>query len=418
MLQGPHGPFFRQLAAMIRAAGCDVERIGFNGGDQAFWRGNDGYVAFDAEPETWESWISDYLDRTSTTDIVLYGEPRPVHRSALDIARARGIRTHIFEEGYLRPYWATYEREGTNGHSRLMSMSVDDIIASLGADPTELPEAPARWGEMRQHVFYGALYHAFVMTGRRAYPLYKSHRNITVAREFRLYFRRLLLMPFHRLQRSIATRRLRNSGHPYHLVLLQLAHDASFQTYSGFARIDQFLEVVLNGFRYGAPAHHHLVFKAHPLEDGRAPLAREIHRLAAALGVSDRVHFLIGGKLAPLLDPAASVVTVNSTAAQQALWRGLPVKAFGRAIYDKPEFVSDQPVARFFAAPRKPDLAAYRSYRQYLLKTSQLRGGYYSRTGRRTLLRQVVDLMLDDESPYDTLAVAGAAPPQQVRLIR
>ena len=39
-----------------------------------------------------------------------------------------------------------------------------------------------------------------------------------------------------------------------------------------------------------------------------------------------------GGKLAQLLNHARSVVTVNSTAAQQALWRGLPTRTFGAAV--------------------------------------------------------------------------------------
>jgi capsular polysaccharide export protein len=41
-----------------------------------------------------------------------------------------------------------------------------------------------------------------------------------------------------------------------------------------------FLEEVIRGFAGGAPRHHHLVIKAHPLEDGRAPLRRELTRLA------------------------------------------------------------------------------------------------------------------------------------------
>ncbi len=37
MLQGPHGPFFRQLGAMLDAAGAEVWRVGFNRGDEIFW---------------------------------------------------------------------------------------------------------------------------------------------------------------------------------------------------------------------------------------------------------------------------------------------------------------------------------------------------------------------------------------------
>ena len=46
---------------------------------------------------------------------------------------------------------------------------------------------------------------------------------------------------------------------------------------------------------------------------------------------------------------------MNSTAGQQALWRGLPLRAFGAAVYAKPEFVSSQPLEAFFAAPDRPE---------------------------------------------------------------
>jgi capsular polysaccharide export protein len=134
----------------------------------------------------------------------------------------------------------------------------------------------------------------------------------------------------------------------------------AFRDHGPFASQSDFVETVIEGFAAGAPAHHHLVFKAHPLEDGRTPLGTTSRGRAPPFGLQDRVHFVRGGKLAPLLDSARSAVTVNSTSAQQALWRGLPLKCFGAAVYDKPEFVSDQPLADFFADPQAPDSAAYR----------------------------------------------------------
>ncbi len=179
----------------------------------------------------------------------------------------------------------------------------------------------------------------------------------------------------------------------------------------------EFLEVVLRGFAQGAPPHHHLVFKAHPLEDGRTRLKADIERLAREAGIADRVHFIRGGKLAALLNHARSAVTVNSTAAQQVLWRGMPLRVFGAAVYDKPEFVSSQPLPEFFAQPTRPDLRAYRDYRRFLLETSQVPGGFYSAAGRRQLLRQVVDLILAPEDPYEALIAGVAAPRQHLRLV-
>jgi capsular polysaccharide export protein len=124
-----------------------------------------------------------------------------------------------------------------------------------------------------------------------------------------------------------------------------------------------------------------------------------------AQGIADRVHFVRGGKLAQLLNEARTAVTVNSTAGQQALWRGLAAAGLRAAVYAKPEFVSSQPLADFFAAPARPDTRAYRDYRHFLLETSQVVGGFYSSQGRRALLRQVVDLMLSPEDPYQALTL-------------
>lgn len=416
-LQGPHGPYFHRLGKMMAQSGSGIWRVGFNRGDRAFWPSNDSYIPFRGALADWPATLSAILTEKGITDIVLYGDTRPIHALAVQAAQDRGLTVHVFEEGYLRPYWITYERDGSNGHSRLMKMSVPQMQAALAQSDMELPDAPARWGDMREHMFWGALYHWFVLTGFWDYRDYKPHRRLTVFREFLLYVKRLVLMPLHRVERTLATLRIKYGGFPYHLVILQLEHDASFQKHSPFATMTDFLSVVTEGFAKGAPQHHHLVFKAHPLEDGRVGVKAAITALARSHGIAARVHFVRGGKLAQLLNHARTAVTVNSTAAQQALWRGLPLKIFGQAVYGKPEFVSNQSLPDFFANPIRPDTRAYRDYRHYLLETSQVPGGFYSAKGRRALMRQVVDMMLQPEDPYDALTSGKAAPRQQLRLV-
>ncbi|GHG90434.1 capsule biosynthesis protein [Pseudodonghicola xiamenensis] len=416
-LQGPHGPFFNTLADMLRAAGAKVWRTGFNAGDRVFWRHAKCYIPFRGTPEDWPETLDRLLDERHVTDIVLYGDTRAVHSTAIAAAKARGLTVHVFEEGYMRPYWVTYERGGSNGNSRLMEMSIAEMQSALALSDMEAPLPPASWGDMRQHVFYGALYHWFVMFWNRGYPNFRPHRALPVTKEFQLYLKRLVLMPFQALDRRIAQRRIRNGGFPYHLALLQLEHDSSFQMHSPFSTMTEFLEQVIQGFAEGAPRHHHLVIKAHPLEDGRVPVRAEARRLAAQYGIANRVHYVRGGKLAQLLNDARSAVTVNSTAGQQVLWRGIPIKVFGSAVYDKPEFVSTQPLRDFFAGAARPDNRAYKDYRRYLLETSQVPGGFYSRRGRRQLLRHVVDMMLSPEDPYDALKSGTAAPRQHLRAV-
>ena len=419
-LQGPHGPFFHRLGALLRAAGAETWRVGFNHGDAAFWFDRASYLSHDGTEAEWPAHLSRLLDEKRVTDLVLYGDTRPVHAAAVEIARAAGLRVHVFEEGYLRPWWVSYERGGSNANSRLMDRSVPEMQAALAALDLDLPDAPAHWGDMRHHVFYGALYHWFVLSRGlvdRRYRAYRPHRDITVLKEFRLYLRRLVTMPATALSRRVAQGRITRGGFPYHLCLMQLEHDASFRAHSPYASMTDFLEEVVGAFARGAPSHHHLVLKAHPLEDGRAPIRATVRRLVAEHGLEGRVHYLRGGKLAGLLNEARSAVTVNSTAAQQALWRGLPVKAMGASVYSKPEFVSDQTLEAFFRDPARPDSRAYRDYRHYLLETSQVAGGFYSARGRRQLLRQVVDMMLADLDPYDRLDTGQPAPRQNLKLV-
>ncbi|NOE33276.1 MULTISPECIES: capsule biosynthesis protein [unclassified Ruegeria] len=416
-LQGPHGPFFSALGKMLRSTGAQVWRVGFNAGDQAFWADKASYVPFLDAAETWPETLAGIIAEKGITDIVLYGDTRPVHAQAVHVARAHGAIVHVFEEGYLRPWWVTYERNGSNGNSHLMSLGTNQMRLALEDADNKTPPPPSHWGDMRQHIFYGALYHWFVMFMNGRYRNFRRHRELPVSTEFRLYFKRLILMPFHRLRRSIATARVRWRGHPYHLVLLQLGHDSSVRAHSNYSGMCEFLDQVIEGFAQGAPAHHRLVIKEHPLENHREPLRRHAMACARRHSIQERVHYVPGGKLAKLLDEANSAVTVNSTAGQQVLWRGIPLRIFGRSVYDKPEFVSQQPIAAFFAAPEHPDSEAYRCYRQFLLETSQVPGGFYSRRGRRQVLRRAVDMMLSANDPYQMILDKNAARTPQLKIV-
>lgn len=416
-LQGPHGPFQYYFAKRLMVRGVQVHKICFNAGDSFFWRDRQTKSDFPGTCDEWSDFALETL-KQGYTDLVVYGDNRPVHVAAAKHAKALGITVHYLEEGYLRPYWVTYERGGINGNSCLIETSVKQMRIDLKGIEMQQASAPVLWGDMRQHILLGAIYHWHVMLRNAGFPNYAPHRDHSVRSEFRLHFMKVLNRIPHAIQRRLRTKQLISRGMTYHLGILQLSHDASIRRYSKYTGMDEFMRECVEAFAKHAPKHHHLVFKAHPLEDERVPLAKVTANLAKEFSVVGRIHYIHGGKLARILDFAASVVTINSTAAQQALWRGLPVKAMGASVYDKPEFTSNQDLVAFFANPKKPDLAAYRNYRQYLLATSQVPGGYYSQAGRRRLLLQLVDLMLNKQSTYKILTKTSAAPVQQSTLLK
>ena len=415
-LQGPHGPFFCQLATRLAATGAGVRRIAFNPGDEAEWGGAKGRAIgpldrYLGSKTAYPEWLAHQLKIYRITDIILYGDTRPEHARAIEIARQRGILCHCLEEGYLRPHCVTYERWGNNGNSPLGDISLARMAQALGpaAPPAEVPDDG--WGAHRPHLWHSARYHARLLLPSHRYGRHRSRRDLTLWRELGLYLRRLAGLPLRRFGQGIQTRRLLASGRSYHLVLLQLSFDSSMQVHSDYRNSADFVRDCIEAFARGAPAEDILVFKSHPFEDGRERLGRAISDTAERLGVDERVIFLDGGPtLTSLLDGARSAVTVNSTAAQQALWRGLPVAVMGRAVYAKPGLVSDQALDAFFADPRRPDQQAYWQFRQFLSETSQLHGSFYSRPGIVALLNTLPAAILARVDAYERVLVHAPAP--------
>lgn len=416
-LQGPHGPFFRCLARRLSRFGAGVRRIAFNASDEAEWRGAGPLDRFRGPEDTYSVWLIRYLAMHRITDIVLYGDARPEHALAVAAAQPRGIRVHCLEEGYLRPHWITYERGGTNGNSPLNRIGLDRMalvmaLASGACGPSPEPApglADDGWGSAGAHLWHSARYHLRLLFPSRNFGRHRSRRGLGLWREFGLYARRLATLPWRHLVHGRSARRLLAGDRGFHLALLQLSFDASMQAHSPYRCTAEFVADCIRAFARGAPAEDLLVFKTHPFEDGRERLYRVIAREAARQGVSGRVLLLDGGaSLAALLDGALSVVTVNSTAGQQALRRGLPVSVSGRAVYRRPGLASDQDLVSFFAGPRPPSARQYQVFRRFLTETSQFRGSFYSRHGIRVLLARLPEALLARSDPYQ--CALGVAP--------
>jgi capsular polysaccharide export protein len=216
-LQGPHGPLFRQLSARLGAAGAEVRRIAFNPGDEAEWGGAGSLERYLGPPGAYPEWLAHQLAIHRVTDIVLYGDSRPVHARAIAVARPRGILCHCLEEGYLRPHCVTYERWGNNGNSPLWEISLARMAQALGpaAPPPEGPHDG--WGAHRPHLWHSARYHARLLLPSRRYGRHRSHRDLTLWREFGHYLRRLAGLPLRRLSQGLRARRRLASGRSYQI---------------------------------------------------------------------------------------------------------------------------------------------------------------------------------------------------------
>lgn len=385
MLQGPPGPLFLRLGKALRARGIPVHRINLNGGDRRDWP--KGATDFRGRVSDWPAFLERFLRDHAITDLLLYGDCRPYHVTAHGLAKRIGVRTHVLEEGYLRPHWMTLERDGVNGHSPL-PRDRHWLIAEARRLPPE-PRLPPVTASFRRRARDSYWHYHRVVVGRLRYPHYRSHRAGSIIVEglgWAWKFARERLWPG-RTDAVLAAL----DGLPVFVLPLQLSGDYSIRAHSPFPDMQSAAAYAIESFAAHAPADRHLLLKAHPLDCGFFSWGRFTRHHARRLGLEGRLHHIDGGDLEALSGTARGMVCVNSTSATLALARGTPVCALGEAIYDMPGITHRGSLDTFWSDPSPPDPAVYAAFRRVLIDRCLVRGGLASESAVSTLVAGMLD---------------------------
>lgn len=388
LLQGPHGPFMRELAGTLRAQGHQACWVAFNAGECPGFRPRHG-LAYRGRPAHFRGWLARQLAYRQVTDLVIYGDCRPFHRIGMALAQQQGARIWVLEEGYLRPYWVTLERDGVNGHSRLPPRFEQWLQHAnpSSAELNRLDQAQPVGRATKALGFWVHVYFAWRTLGFWLYPFYRSHRPVSYVPETLAWARKLWRRIWGRDRRSRRrARALLHSNTPFFLVPLQLDADAQVTRHSGYASMAEFIQHVMQSFRDQARADSLLVVKGHPLDSELTDYQQRVTGLAEATGVADRLVFLFDASIPELAQRAAGTITVNSTVGLQAIHHGCPTLALGRAIYNLPGLTAQCTLDDFWTQRPKPNARRYRLFRYFVLQESQINGNFYTRRGRRMLL--------------------------------
>ena len=123
---------------------------------------------------------------------------------------------------------------------------------------------------------------------------------------------------------------------------------------------------------------------------------RIIRRAAQKAGVSERVALIDGGVLNTLARHSAGVVVNNSTAGLAAIGFGRPTLALGRAFYAMPGLTAQTSLDAFWTAPTPPDPQLYRRFRSAVMRLTQINGSFYTRTGWRMAMPEIVKKLIAD----------------------
>ncbi|MEO0030538.1 MAG: hypothetical protein RIS94_296 [Pseudomonadota bacterium] len=387
-LQGPPGPFFPILAKRIRALGGAVHRINICGGDRYDWR--DEAIDYRGRMKRWPLWFDRFIRREGITDLVLYGDCRPMHQSALRMAQMRGIQVHVFEEGYIRPDWMTLERDGVNGHSRFNRDP--DAIREAARQLPPIPHLPSITASFRRRARDSYWHYHHVVTGKLRFPFYRSHRPGSICVDGLGWAKRLLLRKRRARQADATLRAV--TGKPFFLFPMQLTHDYQIRAHSPFDGMPMACDYVMESFALHAPADAHLLVKEHPLDSGWRNWRRFIESRARRLGLHGRIHHVDGGNLLDLSRQALGMVCVNSTSGTLAAAAGTPVIVLGDAVYDIAGITHQGGLDDFWTAPEKPDADLFDAFTRTLHAQCLVRGGLASESAITILVENSLGRLL------------------------
>jgi len=422
LLQGPVGPFFNNLAHDLRRVGAEVFKVNFNAGDWLFYRRDS--QSFKGSLEEWHVELPRLLQHHCIDTVLLFGDCRPVHSKVRALAERLGIAVGVFEEGYLRPDYVTFEPVGVNGHSvfhqglaewlklqatqqlpiaanadladeevALRHATVEGVAAKQPAPkiPPHQSVGNSYWNAAR----WGMLYFFASWVGYFFWNNSLHHRPLTIwdGLWWLLSFARKAY--FKRTEKGVQQRLEGELHRKFFLVPLQVHNDAQITVHSDYESVCGFIDHVMRSFA-GALLRENqpdkqlplnaesvqgdvLVFKHHPMDRGHRNYGKAVRLLTRRHGLQGRVLYIHDQHLPSLLKACKGVVLVNSTTGLSALGHGAPVKVCGSALYDLPGITFQGRLNDFWFEARSalPSAETLRRFKAALVERTQLNGSFY-----------------------------------------
>lgn len=374
-LQGPVGSFFRTLSEELEILGCNTKKINFNGGDKYYWDGENAF-SFTEDISKWADYIKDFAKLHNITDLVVYGDCRDIHKIAIHSLKPRGIRIHVFEEGYFRPNWITYETNGVNAYS-------------------SLPQQPNFYKELAKEdistsVNFGASFHVMVwvttcyyiacilrMLGR--FKPYKHHYGVSPHYTMAMWVPKIAMSLWSRFRARHQQREVIKL--PYFLVPLQLSRDYQIKEHSQFNSVPDFIAYVIESFAKNASSGNHLILKIHPLDNEPLKISKAVKVATEKYGIANRVRIIDGGHLPTLISHSKGVIVANSTTGLSAIHHHKPTIALSSAIYNFEGLTNQCKLDEFWQNPQIPDAELYKKFRTYVINNVQINGSFYVAKG-------------------------------------
>ena len=404
LLQGLMGPLFRALGKGLTKAGHRVWKVNFNGGDRFYWR-LPGGIDYRGTLAEWPEALGQIVSRHGITDVMLFGDCRDYHLSAIRVCREADVAVHVFEEGYVRPDWVTFEHGGVNGHSSLPKDPEWYRCQARALPPAhEHRQVPSSF---RRRALQGLAYNAADILTRWHYPNWNNHRPWHPVVEGIGWTRKLWYRKAREARAAALIDCLKATRQPYFLFPLQLDSDAQIRLHSPFVGMAEAIKTVIASFAEYAPPDTRLVVKEHPLDNGVRDWEMITADMAERYQVADRVDYLPAGDIVPVAQWSKGMVTVNSTSGTLGLSLGIPAIVLGSAVYDIAGITAQDGLDTFWQNPVPPDPETFHAFQRVLVDRCLIPGGFFSDEA----LDMVVQHAIDRFERFARLAALGHSGP-------
>ncbi|EFT5766444.1 capsule biosynthesis protein [Campylobacter coli] len=370
LLQGPVGTFFHRLAIKMEKNKTKVLKLNFNGGDFFFYPNG---KRCKCDEKDLENFYENFFKEKKIDAIVMYNDCRLIHAKAIKVARKLGIGIWIFEEGYLRPYCITFEKDGVNANSSLPRDKNFYLSCNI-LTKESIKEIPGGFKFMAFSAFLYWLF-SFLLA-----PFFnnKLHHRTLFPFEFLFWFRSLYRKYLYKFTEKKLNQKIYSLEKKYFLAILQVYNDTQIKHHYKKS-IEEFIEELILSFANHARVKSYLIFKHHPMDRGYRNYSKLINELSQKYHVEGRIFYVHDTYLPTLLKNALGCITINSTVGLSAILEGCPTKVCGNAFYDFEGLAYPKKLQFFWreAHAYKPNPSLVINFKNYLLNTNQFNGNFY-----------------------------------------
>ena len=241
LLQGPVGPFFYHFARGLKNNQAQVYKINFNGGDFIFYPF--GAKSYRGSLQNFESFLQDFCKIHNIDCIIMFNDCRPIHKIAIQVADCLGLQTYIFEEGYIRPNFITFENKGVNANSTLPK----DPNFYLTHKEKSTHEEKNVKHSFRNMAWFAFLYwfNSFLFAWYFNNKLH--HRSLSFTEMFP-WFLSFLRKQWYKISEKEDREFILDSKENYFVLILQVYNDTQIKNHFEGRRIENFIKNSIRSF--------------------------------------------------------------------------------------------------------------------------------------------------------------------------